>query len=309
MTVLIIFLVVLLIVSVLLIIMNKHEEKIAQIGVKILVVTIITAFILIIFEIFSPLPIDNKTVDVLILCNKEKIDVKNFFDRLLKVGSPHRKGYELLTAVDLFFPKNDKLEIDLEAQSLDSLEMAFWLWLAKKYSIHWDVESEYFEGISGGSGSSGQSKDAEKNPVEFSPEELQKLLHDNTYLVSKGQLWKIMLPSGTSLSVIERSKCRRGFRIKNDYINFKIDIHKVGDSGLLYTTLGENIRKTLSSPDSWYSHNFKVKFECAYTKWFRGSLRTKKQKKWVNEIMNDFYNDFEWNLVKSDLERAYSDKN
>jgi len=288
---------------------NKHDEKIAQIGVKILILAIVTSFTLVIFQIISPLPSDSKTVDVLILRNKKVVNIKDFFEKLLKVGSPHKNGYELLHTTSLFSPKNKGIEIDPEVISIDLLEMSLWTWLSKRYALHWDVDIEYFEGISGGQGNINPAVDAEKNPTILSSEEIQEYLQDSIFLVSKGQLRKISLPSGSTLNIIERHKYKRIYQIKNKHIDFKIEIYKIGQSGLLFTTLGENIKKTLPSAESWHSDNLKVKFECRYSKRFRGSLATKKQRKWVNEIMNDFYNDFEWRLVKPDLEKAYSSNN
>lgn len=299
----------LLIGSVYLILVNRHDEKIAQIGVKILIIAIVTSFTLIIFQIISPLPSDSKTVDILILRNKKVVNIKDFSEKLLKVGSLHKNGYGLLHNVSLFSPKNKGIKINPDVISIDLLEMSFWTWLSKRYHLHWDVDIEYFEGISGGQGNINKSADAEKNPKKLSSDDISGYLQDSIFLVPKGHLWGLSLPSGSTLNIIERDKHRRAFQIKNKFIDFEIDIHKVGGSGLLFTTLGENIRKTLPSPDSWYSDNFKVKFECKYSKWFRGSLNTKKQKKWVNEIMNDFYNDFDLSLVKPDLEKAYSSNN
>ncbi len=309
MTILGIILLGLLIGSVYLILVNKHDEKIAQIGVKILLLAIVTSFTLVIFQIISPLPSDSKTVDILILRNKKVVNIKDFFEKLLKVGSPHKNGYELLHTTSLFSPKNKDIKIDPDVISIDLLEMSFWTWLSKRYHLHWDVDIEYFEGISGGQGNIKESADAEKNPKKLSSDNIQGYLQDSIFLVPKGQLWGISLPSGSALNIIERKKHRRIYQIKNKHIDFKIEIRNVGGSGLLYTTLGENIKKTLPSTESWYSDNLKVKFECRYTKRLRGSLATKKQREWVNEIMNDFYNDFEWRLVKPDLEKAYSINN
>lgn len=299
----------LLIGSVFLISVNRHDEKIAQIGVKILILAIVTSFTLIIFQIISPLPSDSKTVDILILRNKKVVNIKDFSEKLLKVGSPHKNGYGLLHIVSLFSPKNKDIEIDPEVISIDLLETSFWTWLSKRYHLHWDVDIEYFEGISGGQEHTKKSTDAEKNPTKFSSDDIQSYLQDSIFLVPTGQLRGISLPSGSTLNIIERNKHRRIYQIKNKHIDFKIEIRNIGSSGLVYTTLGENIKKTLPSSESWYSDNLKVKFECRYTKRLRGSLATKKQREWVNEIMNDFYNDFEWRLVKPDLEKAYSSNN
>ncbi|GAF77533.1 unnamed protein product, partial [marine sediment metagenome] len=92
--------------SVYLLWVNRYDEKIAQIGVKILLLAIVTSFILIIFQILSPLPSESKTVDILILRNKEVVNTKDFFEKLLKVGSSHKNGYGLLHQVSLFSPKN-----------------------------------------------------------------------------------------------------------------------------------------------------------------------------------------------------------
>lgn len=296
--------------SICLIYVNRHEEKIAQIGIVILVLAIVNSFILVVFQIHSPLPSDSKTIDVLILRNNENSNITEISQRLMKVGSSHRTGCEFLSNVHLMFPKNEDAKSDRsDVLGLDVVEMALWSWLSSRYALHWDVNIRQFEAISGGQRNVDISPDAEQNPSMFSPDQLEALLQDSTYRVDRGQFWEMSLPSGSSVKIIKRSPYTRIFQIKNKHIDFTIKIYTIGGSGLLFTTLGENIRKTLQSPDSWHSDNIKVEFECRYVKWFRGSLSTKKQKKWVNEIMNDFYNDFEWSLVKPDLERAYSNNN
>lgn len=285
---------------------NRESEVIMQIIIKVLFIAIITAFVLIVLEIDSPIQSDSKTVEVLILRNKEEVNVKDFSEKLLMVGSSHQKGYGLLHNITIFNTKNEEVVIDSDTISLDLLEMAFWTWLSKKYHIHWYVNTESFEGISGSGISINEAEDAEKNPTELGKDELQEYLKDNMYTINPGTFWGISLPSGSSVNVIKRNKNNRVFQIKNKYIDFKISIYRVGSTGLLYTSLGENIRKTLLSPDEWYVDNFKVSFESNYKKIYRGSLQTKKQKKWVNEIMEDFYNDFDWLLLKSDLEKSYN---
>lgn len=289
---------------------NIANSKPFEIGFKTLIPAVIIASFLTFGAVYYfPLPNDGNTTDVLILRKEGRLGIGEFESKLLKVGSTHKEGYVLLNSVNIFFPRNDEIEVDSKTEALDLLEMTFWLWLAKRYNVHWEVDIDRFDAISGGQYVISPSKNSEENPMKLLPSQLQEHLYDNTYLVHEGQLWGITLPSGTSVNAIERTSSRRIFQIENKHIDFRIEIYKIGQSGLDYTTLGENIKKALESPDSWYSENFKVKFDCKYKKLFRGSPSTIKQKEWINELIKDFENDFEWDLIKPDLERAYSGNN
>jgi len=249
---------------------------------------------------------DNKSVQVSILRNKKEVNVYDFMVKLLKVNSRHKKGYVLLNNVNLFFPKNKEIIANSDVIAFDLLEMAFWTWLSKRYHLHWDVDIDEIEGISGGGGTIDIKSDAEKEPLKLSLEDIQKYLKNNTYSAHKGNIWGITLPSGSSLDIQRNGAYSRIINIKNQYIDFKIKMYHPGNSGLEFTVFGENIKKSLQSPEEWFVEDFKVKFDCKYTIPDNETLQFEKQKKWVNEIMENFYNDFEWALIEPDLDKAYS---
>jgi len=285
---------------------NRASENFTQIFLKI-TTGLLVILLLVLYEVYSPLPAESKEVKVLILRNKNMETANfDFHKRLLKTGSEHRKVYDALHDVEMLFGRKESSTIRQNDLSLDLLEMTIWLWLAGKYNLHWRVENKTFEGISGGGGTGDIANDAEKNPYAFTGEDLRETLKDNMFIVPEWRIGVIYLPSNSTVN-IERTSLTRTIKISNRHIDeFKIKITSMGHSGLTYTDLGENIKKTLESPDSWYANNYRVNFEVKYDKWRRGSPETKQQKEWVSEIMADFYNDFEWSLVKPDLEKAYS---
>lgn len=292
-------------------IINRNSDTTVQTLSKILI-GLFAIFVLIVFEIFSPLQSETKKVKLLIMTDgKGRTNV--FFDELLKIGSEHGRGSQALHIVSLFAPpKNKKEAIQNKMNSvlLDIIEMATLTWLANRQGhVHWDTINEYFEGISGGGGKIDISPNAEKDPLKISIEEIKDLLKENFFQVPRGHLGELFLPSGSKITT-ERSGLIRTIKISNKYVDeFKIEILLISSGGLTYASLGENIKKqTLKdkSPDSWYTRHFLVNFSAKYNKLRRGSPETKIQRRWINGIMADYYNDFEWSLIKTDLEKFYN---
>jgi hypothetical protein len=289
---------------------NRTSETATQTLLKI-IIGLFTISILICFDILSPGKVETKEVKLLMLINKTG-EVDGFVNELQKTGSEHSKGYQEINNVIVFTPRKNKdntKQYKLDSDHLDIVEMATFFWLSTRNRAHWDVQNKYFEGISGGGGNQRKSMGAENKPLKLDDKKLAEILERNIFQADGGYLPWMFLPSGSKMTT-ERTELSRIIKISNKYIDeFKIEITHVGHGGLLWTDLGENIKKYKLGKDineSWYTSHFIINLSVKYNRLRKGSPETKKQIAWINSIMEDYYNDFDWRLIKKDLEKYYS---
>lgn len=286
---------------------NRADAKYNQIFSKFLI-ALIAAIILIGFELFVPLNPVEKKIKVLTLRNKRYTNISEFSNKLLKINSDFKNGYVLMSWIEKFSSKQLKnVDYDAESVGLDNLEYSFWAWLGERYSIHWDIERDFFEGISGGGGNTSKANNADKETKVYTYQEIRNLLTANQLLPDKrGVFFKIHFPKNTIIKIKIHSKHRREYLIKNRYYALTITLYSIGTSGLTYTNLGEKIKAALKDKnDEWFSDRLIVNMKCKFSTLRKGSPELKKQKEWITDIMNEFEHDFDWNNLKLELEKAY----
>jgi hypothetical protein len=268
---------------------------------------LVAALIFLLLDVYSTQNYYEKNVNILIPRNEQDIEIHEFGKNLIKINSEH-KGYDVMIDVVLFSKKNtDKIFSDKDVKALDLMEVVFWTWLSKKYNLHWQVETKNFTGISGGGGQGDKAKNAEKEFTTVKAGELNKMLEDNYFKLPKGQVWHLILPNGSTITSLTRNNYERTYLIKNPNIEFKISIIHPGNSCMANTKLGDNIIKTLpNDKGEWYSNHIRVEFSTKVNRFRIFSDITKKQLQWINEIQDDFENDFEWSLIKEDFKEIYN---
>jgi hypothetical protein len=226
------------------------------------------------------------------------------------MNSDFKDGYDIMSNIEIFHVAKIQETRDSlipEQIGLDLLEYSFWTWLGKRYSCHWDIEQDYFEGISGGGGRILTAFDADKETEVFKYNDLKEILSLNQLLPEgHGQFIRIHFPKNTTIEVIQGTK-RRVYKIGNKYFRLRIDIYYIGSSGLTYTSLGEKIKKSLrANENEWYSDNFFIKMKCDFSSFRKGSPHLKDQRDWIIDIMDGIEHDFDWSNLKPELEKAYN---
>ncbi|MFA6548443.1 MAG: hypothetical protein WCT39_00730 [Candidatus Margulisiibacteriota bacterium] len=267
---------------------------------KVILVGAISALVLVLFEIFYvPLPSDKKITDVLIIRRGDHVDSAIIDNRLLEVSSPH-EGYRYLQDVVTLYEEVGQLKPD--KVSLDVLEIAFWWWYLERHFEHWQSNYVGFFGIVSRGGMSKVVQDeAEKDIKTMPPTEISQYLSDNPYRNTLNNMREIPLPLGTSFLSIKRNNDERTFQLRNKYLTFTIKMYRVYSSSVQMPYLGIDFAE---GGTSTYGDCFKVEMECSYEKLYRGAPQMSKQKKWANDVMDGFYNAFDWSLIKNDLEKA-----
>jgi hypothetical protein len=308
-TFILIFIVVLLIGTLLVfLIINRADEKFNQILSKILI-ALIAAIVLIGFELLIPPKPIEKKVKVLILCDKSNTDISKLAWKLIKTNSKHKNGYSLMGRVETFSSTQlENKQTNFVDIGLDNLEYSFWAWLGERYSIHWDTEREYFEGISGGGGSIRRASDASEKTRAYEYQELKDLFKSNHLMPEKEGMFchKVHFPQNTVIEIKKHSNSRREYLIKNKYYNLTIAMYSIFSTELSGTSLGNKIIS--DSTNTWnklYTRGFIVNMKCEFSRIRKGSPELIKQKKWVTEIMNGFEYDFSWENIEPELVKAY----
>ncbi|MHB9040830.1 MAG: hypothetical protein ACYC4T_09270 [Melioribacteraceae bacterium] len=288
---------------------NSESETSLELFSKVLI-ALLAAFIIIAFDILKPVKPVTKSVQIIILRNKENRNMQEFSDRLLKTSYSFIK-YSTLYDVDIYSKKkelNKSYKAPYEVEDLDLVETAFWCWLSKKYTIHWDTKERIVEGISGGGGSISQKEDAEASPKILTIEFMKGLLQHNNFELDRGIFSQVAIPSGTDVKLILNTESQRSYTFSNRYLELNIKMEYVGSTGVEFTILGNKILESLkksSRNQEYYTNNFIIEFSCKYSKWYKGNSELRKQMSWINALTSDFYENFDWSQIRPKLEKAY----
>ena len=286
---------------------NRESDASLELFGKVLI-AVMAAFVIIGIDVLKPIQNDSKRIQILILKNKEGWNTQEIADRLLKVSSFYN-GYQTISDISLFTKKKENFIIPkAETATVDLVEMAFWCWLSKKYTTHWDIKDIAFEGISGGGGSSQSDENAEPNPTCVKIDQMRKLLSHNSRELNQGSFFKIHLPSNTSIDLIQHSVSFRRYLISNKYFKLDITISYIGNAGVFGSILGNKMLESLkkfSSDQDYYTNDIIVDLNCSYSLWYKGNPEFLRQKKWINNLMDDAYKNFDWSEIRPKLEKAY----
>jgi len=283
---------------------NFGSNKLNQTLMKI-IGFLAAALVFFFLDIFSINNEFSTSIKVLMPRNKNQYLVDKLSQKLDYVGSDHVKGYNLMDEVMTFSRHNSEKQFKNEsALSIDIVEITFWQWMSSKYRLHWQVVNEEFIGIQGGGSLGFKAENASDSTNFISHLDMSELLRDNYLELHKPFYAGIHLPYKSKLIVINRNEHERTYEIISKNIETRINITCSNNSGIEHSRLGDSILKELPKGE-WYSNNVRVKFQTKKKRLRIFSEETKSQTKWINEIQDDFYNDFDWSLIKVDLEKAY----
>lgn len=288
---------------------NRGSEKVVSLFMKSIAGPLIVALVLLGYEILSPVPPDRNEVFITLI-HDHNFNIAPFHKPLLLNNSLMGNGFVMLDqVVSGWQAAINKSKPILQGQDdfyIDLTELSLIYWLHMSYPMHWQIERDEFRGINMSGGSYHAIEGAERNPRSCSENELKELLRENR-LVKDGInpffYGKVFLPSNSEVS-INRRKGLRIIQIKNRRMNLTIRIAQVGSGGGEGTNLGKRLAKAFPG---YTEHEYlKVIFECNYTPYLKWSPRTIHQKKWVNEMAALFNRDFEWDGIRSELEKYLS---
>jgi len=287
--------------------LNRGSQAAIPTLIKTLLGPMFVGGLLFLTEIFSPLPIEADTTQILVLRNGHQL-APLLMGATTLYGPPYRLGYVKLNLA-LHGWRKQILEKSKEASNaiddefmLSLLELTFWEWLCEKYNLHWFVDRASSHGISSSGGSAWQSLNAEKHPYTCSPEEIRRHLSRNPLLSQNAALGAVKFPSRSKIFVA-RTNGKRTIRVFTQQMTLIIEMKLVGQERLGGTDLAEKLKAELPDPNSWLADIIHVVFTRRYKPLLRWSPKTLQQKEWASEMVKLFRDDFDWALVRPDLEK------
>lgn len=303
---------------------NRDSDKTTSILIKAVLGPLLLALVLIFTEIYSPLPSDKWEVQVVIPLDSDN-QLVPLDSVLLPDGSPFGGGFNYIRLVLMELHKSQLVqdrpalsaepnsgntpELEQHDLALDILEITFWRWLSFNYRNHWNVKHNRFQGISFQHGSMDVSQDAEPNPSIYTAEQISRLLRDNEVFRSKLDLLamrQVSFPRGSTVKA-QRKPWESEIIISNSNLTLSISFKTVAGGGVGNSNLARRIREHLSL-SMMYSYHIIVSFKCEYNHWRRWSPSTTQQRKWVQDLVDAFRSDFDWQFIREDLKRVLSEK-
>ncbi|GEM_PF-6743697 len=177
---------------------------------------------------------------------------------------------------------------------LQFIEWVTLSWMAQKYSSHWYVEENWFQGVSGGGGSIHAKKGAEKDPKITS---IKELIPSNIFAEKYDVMTtRICLPKDMKHSF---DKEKHILRLEDDYSKVEFRFFYSGGSkkGVSeFVKLIEHQRGPLS--DEWFYH-IEVDINVSFKMMRRWSVKTKQEKEWLSDFINQYDRAFSWETLMS----------
>jgi hypothetical protein len=299
---------------------NRDTDRSAGILIRSIGVPLLIALALLASDIFSELPPDNSSVPV-VFVHDDDYNLAPILSTLVVNDSTHSRGYLHLTwlldesrskkvhALDKRMSQDEQGEF-----ALDLMEVTFWRWLSSYYPMHWDIKQERFRSLSGSMVAGPHEPDAERQPDCYSLQSIRGDFQANMLLQNKElpldlmpPFAKICVPSGTEITT-HRDKGLRRIDLNNRHIAFSIQFALGIHGNLADSFLPGKMKSLYETETAWSEESVNVSFRCDYSFLFRWSPMTNKQRRWVENIMKMFQDDFSWELVSEDLEKAYRQK-
>ena len=279
--------------------LNRDSRESIALFIKV-AAAILVAVTLLTYELTTPVPKDTAKIKFLILRDKNLlIDLSRI---LSYSGSEHLKGYQTLYLLSLFGLNKKEVEsIDKDKLFHGLVEASIWKWLADTYHLNWwALDRKIFQGISGGGGNVEQPRADETEKISY---DINNQLSEIMPGLRVNSFHDISLPKGTNVNVKRIGSGYVEITFSNIHMDLSITLYHVGNAGVLGTRLGDELLKKLPKSDEYYSWNYFISIEAKYNPWLKWSPETNRQRKWAKELIELMRNDFDWDLVKKDLEK------
>lgn len=288
---------------------NSGSEKIIELSFKSLLVPVVIAFGLFLFELIKPVEV-----------KKDKM-VFSITERPFTLTEliTHHEGtfgptYHGTMNATVFYGNNkDSLPLTSDKNRIEIAEITLLHLINKRYSQHWQVDFEQSEPFFDMTSSvTSQKIDAEKEVTTLDEQDLHGI-YPKDHLIQKIQSdIKFVLPHKTSYSVTG-NEFNRAIQIKNKYITANITIERVGVGTLPHIggRTASLIRKKLNLPlnESYRLdfYGYVLKMEIQPNRFLKWNPNTIEQTKWLSELFEYLEMSYGWeNILKQLEENNYS---
>jgi hypothetical protein len=285
-------------------IMNRGNEKIIELSFKSLLVPVVIAFGLFLFELFKPLEIKR---DKMVFSITEDPFILN------RLVTHHEGTYELVNLgtmeATVFYAHNKKnLPLSSDKNRIEIAEIILLHLIHKRYDQHWQIDFEQSEAFFDGHSSvTSQKNDAEKNICLIDISTLHKIYPKNHLIQQINSELEFVLPKNTKYS-ISGNEYKRTIQIINRYVTANFSIERIGSRSLPHVggKTASMIRKKLNLPlTESYRLNFYgyvLKMEIQPNRFLKWNPNTIEQTEWLTELFEYLKMSYGWENILKQLE-------
>lgn len=285
--------------------LNRGSESIKPVIFKV-IGFILAALVFLSIDILKA-PEEMHTKANFLILRNNNAELLNLVPVTAAINVSQWHAYSLLdqTWIMGYTPQSDTFIKDQHTEEehvFDELVAATFLkWMAYHYSIHWEMEHNYIDGISGGGGHSSQKKNRDNKTATYYFKD-----SPNGFLRSDQPFNRIRVPKGSQAS-LSTTILESVFTIKNRKMVFTFKSIRLGNSGVSHSILGKKIDARLENPGSFFAHDYIITLDATFSRFLRWSPQTLKQKEWITQIFENFERDFSWDLFKVQFEKALNE--
>ena len=283
---------------------NRGNEKVIELSFKSLLVPVVIAFGLFLFELFKPLEIKK---DKMVFSITEDPFILN------RLVTHHEGTSELLNRgtmeTTVFYAQHkDSLPLTSDKNKIEIAEIVILHLINKRYSQHWQVDYEQGEPFFDMASSVTSQKidaDTDKTIID---ENVLHTIYPKDHLIQKiNSEINFVLPKKTRFSV-SGNDYKRIIQIENKHISTNISIERVG-VGTLPHIAGKTaslIRKKLNLPlDESYRldfYGYVLKMEIHPNRFLKWNPNTIEQTEWLSELFEYLRMSYGWESILKQLE-------
>lgn len=283
---------------------NRGNEKVIELSFKSLLVPVVIAFGLFLFELLKPIE-SQKDKMVFSITEDPFVLTKMVTHPDGSFDSTYRGTMD----ITLFYAKNkDNLPLTSKKNRIEIAEITLLHLINKRYSQHWQVEHRQNESFFSMSSSvTSQKKDAEKKVTVMDKQLLHSIYPKDHLIQNINSEINFVLPKNTTYTVFG-DEFKRTIKIENKFITANLSIETVGIGSIPHTggKAAYLIRKKLGLPlDESYKLNFygyTFKMEIHPNRFLKWNPHTIEQTKWLNELFEYIEMSYGWENILRQLE-------
>ncbi|MCP4550942.1 MAG: hypothetical protein GY834_02630 [Bacteroidetes bacterium] len=272
---------------------------------------LVIVLVILIVDIVSAQKNKLTSLQTLVFASSNRISVKTVADSLKYINSDFRYGYEIMDDTRV----SDKpWAVDEYGQkSVELVEFSFWAWMGKKFPFHWQVEEQKTIGVNAFTGNSiDPQENAEKNPKRYRHNDIFKRIGSEESKHLRG-LHHVYMPKSAKWSVTNDSNNYRKHTISTKNIDMTISFRHIDSGTVSNSRLAEKLIRFFPEPvwyskDSWQTLTVQVKIGYKTKFPYNFSKDTENQVEWAEKIMREFKEQFDWMVVREDVEKALDEK-
>jgi hypothetical protein len=290
-------------------VMNRGNEKVIELSFKSLLVPVVIAFGLFLFELFKPLEVKR---DKMVFSITED-------PYILKTLVTHHEGTSKLVnqgtmETTVFYAQNkDSLPFTSEKNKIEIAEIILLHLIHERYSQHWQIDFQQSESFFDSSSSvTSRKNDADKDVFLMDTNALHKIYPKDHLIQQINSGIEFVLPKNTKYST-SGNEYKRSIQIINRYITTNLTIERIGTGTLPHMggKTASMIRKKLNLPlEESYRldfHGYVLKMEIHPNRFLKWNPNTIEQTEWLSELFEYLKMSYGWeNILKQLEENNYS---